>query len=307
MPRNISTKTTAERLAGLLNTYYAKKTDLPTKVSDLTNDSEFQTLTQVSDAISAAVSGALQPAGSVAFASLPALAKANCNKIYNITDAFTTTVDFVEGAGKSYPAGTNVAIINTGTASSPVYKYDCYTGTFDFSGFATKVSGGTTGNFAGLDANGNIVDSGSKASDFLTAHQDISGKADKDTDAVAGHVAEFDANGNPVDSGHTLSEYVTDISGKADKVSGAVNGNLAKLDSNGNLVDSGVAASAVITDVSGKADKDTNATAGNIAKFDASGNPVDAGIAYGDIVVASDIVDYTDAELRTLLGLPAAE
>lgn len=39
--RNISTKTTAERLAGLLNTYYAKKTELPTKVSDLTNDSEF--------------------------------------------------------------------------------------------------------------------------------------------------------------------------------------------------------------------------------------------------------------------------
>ena len=307
MPRNISTKTTAERLAGLLNTYYAKKTDLPTKVSDLTNDSLFQTESQVEEKVSAAIAGALIPSGSIAFADLPALAKANCNKIYNITDAFTTTADFVEGTGKDYPAGTNVAIINVGTSSSPSYKYDCYTGTFDFSGFATKVSGGTAGNFAGLDANGNLVDSGSKASDFLTQHQDISGKADKDTDAVAGHVAEFDANGNPVDSGHTLSEYVTDISGKADKVSGATNGNLAKLDSNGNLVDSGVAASAVITDVSGKADKDTTATAGNIAKFDANGNPVDAGIAYSDVVVAGDISDYTEAELRTLLGLPAAE
>ena len=305
--RNISTKTTAERLAGLLNAYYAKKTDLPTKVSDLTNDSLFQTESQVDSKIDAAITGALQPAGSIAFASLPALAKANCNKIYNITDAFATTADFVEGAGKDYPAGTNVAIINTGTSSSPVYKYDAYTGVIDLSGYATKVSGGTAGNFASLDANGNLQDSGAKASDFLTQHQDISGKADKDTNAVAGHVAEFDANGNPVDSGHTLSEYVTDISGKADKVSGATNGNLAKLDSNGNLVDSGVAASAVITDVSGKADKAVPAAAGNIAKLNASGNLEDAGILYSDIVVASDIVDYTDAELRTLLGLPAAE
>ena len=45
---------------------------------------------------------------------------------------------------------------------------------------ADKVSGATSGNFAGLDANGNLIDSGSKASDFLTQHQDISGKLDKD-------------------------------------------------------------------------------------------------------------------------------
>lgn len=45
------------------------------------------------------------------------------------------------------------------------------------SGKADKVSGAVSGNFAGLDANGNLTDSGSKASDFLTSHQDISGKA----------------------------------------------------------------------------------------------------------------------------------
>ena len=36
---------------------------------------------------------------------------------------------------------------------------------------ADKVSGATTGNFAGLNANGNLTDSGSKASDFATAAQ----------------------------------------------------------------------------------------------------------------------------------------
>lgn len=41
----------------------------------------------------------------------------------------------------------------------------------DYSGKADKVSGATNGNFAGLDANGNLTDSGSKAADFATAAQ----------------------------------------------------------------------------------------------------------------------------------------
>ena len=44
---------------------------------------------------------------------------------------------------------------------------------------ADKVSGATNNNFAILDANGNLKDSGHKHSDYLTQHQDISGKADK--------------------------------------------------------------------------------------------------------------------------------
>lgn len=90
----------------------------------------------------------------------------------------------------------------------------------DVTGKADKVSGGTTDNFAALDANGNLKDSGHKHSDYLTSHQDISGKADKDTDAVTGNFAAFDASGNPVDSGKKASDFLTehqDISGKADK------------------------------------------------------------------------------------------
>ena len=43
----------------------------------------------------------------------------------------------------------------------------------DISGKADKVANAVSGNFAGLDANGNLTDSGSKASDFLTQHQTI--------------------------------------------------------------------------------------------------------------------------------------
>lgn len=46
----------------------------------------------------------------------------------------------------------------------------------DISGKANIVSGAVNGNFAGLDSNGDLTDSGSKASDFATAAQ--GGKAD---------------------------------------------------------------------------------------------------------------------------------
>ena len=45
-------------------------------------------------------------------------------------------------------------------------------------GKADKVSNATNGNFAALDSNGNLTDSGHKHSDYLTSHQDISGKQD---------------------------------------------------------------------------------------------------------------------------------
>lgn len=51
--------------------------------------------------------------GSLAFASLTSelLIKANEGNVYNITDAFTTTANFIEGAGKVHSAGTNVVVV----------------------------------------------------------------------------------------------------------------------------------------------------------------------------------------------------
>lgn len=74
---------------------------------------------------------------------------------------------------------------------------------------AAKVSGATNGNFAGLDSNGDLTDSGHKHSDYLTAHQDISGKADKVSSAANGNFAGLDSNGNLTDSGHKHSDYKT--------------------------------------------------------------------------------------------------
>lgn len=64
------------------------------------------------------------PGGSTSFENLPTAGAANVGAVYNITDSFTTTSDFVEGAGIFYPAGTNVSIIKDGET----YKYDVYVG-----------------------------------------------------------------------------------------------------------------------------------------------------------------------------------
>ena len=76
------------------------------------------------DEINAKISAVYKPAGSVAFAALPALAEDVLGNVYNVTDAFTTTANFVEGAGNKYPKGTNVVVVKVGDA----YKYDVLAG-----------------------------------------------------------------------------------------------------------------------------------------------------------------------------------
>ena len=78
-----------------------------------------------------------QFAGNTTFANLPAATAARVGFVYNVTDAFTTTSDFVEGAGHDYPAGTDVAIVNNGDAQTPSYKYDVYIGPLE--GYQTKL------------------------------------------------------------------------------------------------------------------------------------------------------------------------
>ena len=78
------------------------------------------------------VSSVYKPAGSVAFASLPTLSSSVLGNVYNVTDAFTTNSNFVEGSGKSYPAGTNVVVVEP---TSGTYKFDVLAGFVDLSGY----------------------------------------------------------------------------------------------------------------------------------------------------------------------------
>lgn len=162
--------------------------------------------------------------------------------MWNISDAFVTTTDFVEGAGHNIPKGANVYVANPSTG---VYKYDVFQGDIDLSNYKTKqtavADADATTSGTGIvfvdsvtqNENGEITvhkknaqlavapdaEQSITGQDGLLAKEDkakldalndnLGAKADKDADAVEGNIAEFDANGNPVDSGHALSEYKT--------------------------------------------------------------------------------------------------
>ena len=83
--------------------------------------------------LDAKISAVYKPAGTVAFNSLPAATVDILGNVYNVSDDFTTDAKFVEGAGKKYPAGTNVVVISTGDSA---YKYDVLSGVFDLTPYA---------------------------------------------------------------------------------------------------------------------------------------------------------------------------
>jgi hypothetical protein len=78
----------------------------------------------------------------------------------------------------------------------------------DIADKADKVSGATADNFAGLDANGNLKDSGSKASDFATAAQGAKADSAIQTVKVNGVALTPDAN-KAVDVEFEIPERVT--------------------------------------------------------------------------------------------------
>ena len=97
------------------------------------------------DEINAKISATYKPKGSLTAAELVAalLVEANLGNVYNISDALTTTADFLEGAGKTFPAGVNVAIVEATAAegSTPAtYKFDVLAGMVDTSAFLTDAN-----------------------------------------------------------------------------------------------------------------------------------------------------------------------
>ena len=101
---------------------------IPTNNNQLTNGAGYQTETQVNNLIKTAVAKVVTYGESLAFASLTGKnVAANAYLMYNITDEFTTTADFKEGAGKKCPAGTNVVVVPNGSG----YVFDLFYGAFE--------------------------------------------------------------------------------------------------------------------------------------------------------------------------------
>ena len=101
--------------------------------ADATSDAKTASPKAVKTYVDSKVSATYKPAGSIAFANLPALSASVLGNVYNVTDAFTTTANFVEGAGNSYSAGTNVVVVE---ATTGTYKFDVLAGFVDLSAYA---------------------------------------------------------------------------------------------------------------------------------------------------------------------------
>lgn len=61
--------------------------------------------------------------GSTLFRNLPAPVYDTQGFVFNVSEEFTTTDSFVEGAGKTYPAGSNVVVVDIAPASSMQRDY----------------------------------------------------------------------------------------------------------------------------------------------------------------------------------------
>lgn len=101
--------------------------------NDTTDEDSWLDLTEVKAVV-------YKPSGSIYFAALPSLVADNVGNVYDIKDDFTTTADFLEGAGKPCKAGTNVAIVDNGTAQTPDIKYDVMSASIDTSIFMLSVT-----------------------------------------------------------------------------------------------------------------------------------------------------------------------
>lgn len=137
----------------------ASKIDGKADSADVYTKQETYTQTEVDNLVAAHISSAYKAAGSSAFASLPTPAFSLLGNVYNVTDSFSTTaanfVDYV--AGNSFPAGTNVVVVeatpaveadpeNNIEAQAATYKYDVLQGWVDLSNYATVDTATTTAN-----------------------------------------------------------------------------------------------------------------------------------------------------------------
>ena len=123
----------------------------------------------VKSAIDAAISSAYKASGSITFANLPNPTSSLEGNVYDVSDDFTTDSKFIV-SGKSYPAGTNVVVINT---SGTTYKYDVLTGMVDLSGYQTLID-------SSHKLSSDLVDDTNKTHKFVTSSEKTtwSGKQD---------------------------------------------------------------------------------------------------------------------------------
>jgi len=137
----------ANNLANVNNTGFKPKKVAFSELIEYNIKEPEEAVTNLQAGAGTKVARTYKAGGSVAFAALPTPDEAHLGFVYNVTDKFTTTAGFIEGAGSKHPAGTNVAIVAVTDGEATGYKYDVMAGFVDLSGLQPKEDG------KGLSAN----------------------------------------------------------------------------------------------------------------------------------------------------------
>lgn len=178
-----------------------------------------------------------------------------------------------EKIGKSSTAG---LVKNDGTIDTTEYATSGA-----LAAKADKVVGATNGNFAGLDTNGNITDSGKNSTDFIQ------------TSPTVGLVK----NDGSIDTATAAS-----VANKVDKVPAATSGNFATFDASGGIADSGIDASAIPSgaSASNKLLTESDLTEGD--GIDITGTTIALDVSY----LTASRVGFIDASEKGVAGGVAA-
>ena len=192
--------------------------------------------------------------------------------IISATDTDSIDLTAVNGQGATTLSADVKLASGTGYADNTlqiVSGKGLYVAPTDLSGKADKVTSATNGDLAGLDANGNLTDSGKAAGGAALA-------STPDANTLATEAA--------VDAIRTA--LTTLINGKASKISGGTVGNIVAVAADGELADSGKAAGGAT--LASTPDANTLATEAAVAAGDAAkANKLASGATAGDIVVVN--------------------
>lgn len=109
---------------GQVDKLFVRKNDVQQEVNSSTNPVSSAAVKAIVDRLSGTP---IVPKGSIEFSNLPTLTDASIGDLYNIKDNFTTTDDFIEGAGAKISAGTNVVCVEENLTK----KWDCFGTNFE--------------------------------------------------------------------------------------------------------------------------------------------------------------------------------
>ena len=190
--------------------------------------------------ISQGLGGALLPMGTISFANLPLLSDAESGWMYNVSDQFTTTVDFNEGSGKIIPGGANVYKTADGKwdvlSGTPVTTVNGQTGnvsiTAESIGALPEDGNAASSTKATQDGNGDNIastylkktgDSSETNASFVQAAQRENIKSGEKVSVILGKIAKWFSDLKSVAFLSPTNNLLANVAGTAlDAVQGAV-------------------------------------------------------------------------------------